>query len=76
MRLFQSAQILKENEPPNQLYRVTNSRCNFGAISVEKMEIMDSMDNLELTPSRGWTEITPINAVFSHPIGFEVRRLF
>jgi len=45
-----------------------------GANSVEKMDFMDSMGDLELTPSRGWTEITPINAIFSHPIGFEVRR--
>ena len=34
-------------------------RCSFGAISVEKMDFMDSMDIPELTPSRGWTEITP-----------------
>ena len=39
------------------------------------MEIMDSMDALELTPSRGLTQISPLNTVFSHPIGFEVRRL-
>jgi hypothetical protein len=38
------------------------------------MEFVDSMDDRESTPSREWTEITPINAVFSHPIGFEVRR--
>ena len=48
--------------------------CNCGAISVEKMEIVDSMDDRELTPSREKTDISPINAVFSHPIEFEVRR--
>jgi hypothetical protein len=41
---------------------------------MEKMEIMDSMDVPELTPSRGWTEITPKNVIFSHLIGFEVRQ--
>jgi hypothetical protein len=49
--------------------------CNCGANRVEKVEIMDLMDDRELTPSREKTEITPINAVFKLPIGFEVRRL-
>ena len=34
-------------------------RCDFGAISVEKMEIMDSVDVPELTPSREKTEKPP-----------------
>jgi hypothetical protein len=38
------------------------------------MEIVDAMDVPELTPSREKTEIAPINPMFSHPIGFEVRR--
>jgi hypothetical protein len=42
-------------EPPNQL----GFWCNIGAISVEKMEIIDSMDITELTPLREKTEITP-----------------
>ena len=50
------------------------SRCNRGAISVEKMEFIDLMDVPELTPSREKTENTPINLVYKHLIGFEVRR--
>jgi hypothetical protein len=38
------------------------------------MVFMDSMDIPDLTPSREKTENTPINHVFTHPIGFEVRR--
>jgi len=49
-------------------------RCNSGAISVEKMETVDSMDVPESTPSREKTEKPPINTVFSHPIHFEVRQ--
>jgi hypothetical protein len=43
--------------------------------TLEKMDFVDSMDNHELTSSRVWTEINPINAIFCHPIGFEVRSL-
>jgi len=50
-------------------------RCNYGAIGVEKMDFVLSMDNRELTSSRGWTVITPIYTVFTHPGQFEVRRL-
>ena len=39
------------------------------------MDFVDSMDAFELTPSREKTENTPISLVFTHPIGFEVRRL-
>ena len=48
--------------------------CSIGAIGVEKMDFVDSMDNFELTPSREKTENTPKNAVYKHHIGFEVRR--
>ena len=54
----------------------SNSRCNFGAISVERMDFVDSMDDLELTPSRGWTEFSPIIRTYIPPRQFEVRRHF
>ncbi|RLD07096.1 MAG: hypothetical protein DRI65_05360 [Chloroflexota bacterium] len=60
-------------EPSNQLIWV-GFWCNCGATMVERMETMLWMDKLELTPSRGWTEITPINAVFLPLVQFEVRR--
>jgi len=46
----------------------------FGAISVEMMEIKDSVDDHELTPSKEKKEKTPINPMFNHPIGSEGRR--
>jgi hypothetical protein len=49
--------------------------CNFGAIRMEKMDFIDSMDNPELTPSRGWTEITPMERIFSLAVQFEVKSL-
>jgi hypothetical protein len=42
---------------------------------MEKMEIVYSMDDRELTPSREKMEISPMNAIFNHPIGFEVKSL-
>jgi len=53
---------------------IDSSRCNCGAISLEKMDFMDSMDAFELIPSREKTEIAPINPVYKHHIGFEVGR--
>jgi hypothetical protein len=63
-----------ENQAAKPIDLDVISRCSFGAISVEKMDFMDSMDARELTPSREKTEITPLNAIYSHPIGFEVSR--
>ena len=36
---------------------------------------MDSMDNRELTPSRGWTDFTPMETIIKYPVQFEVRSL-
>jgi len=49
-------------------------RCNVGAIRVEKMDFVDSMDACELTLSREKTEITPINRMDTPPRQFEVSR--
>ena len=48
--------------------------CNSGAIGMERVDSVHSMDTCELTPSRGWTEITPIYTVFTSLAQFEVRR--
>ena len=65
----------EKNQAANPVDAADLSWCNFGAIRVDKMETMDSMDDCELTLSREKTEKPPINTVFTHPIGFEVRRL-
>jgi len=60
-------------EPPIQLFGVC-FWCRSGATGMERMDFVYLMDNSWYSPSRGWTEISPIYTVFPFPVQFEVRR--
>jgi len=72
--------FLNENQQKNERNRaakpvdLVHFGCNCGAIGMERMDSVLLMDSSWLTPSRGWTDITPMEAMFSPPVQFEVRR--
>jgi len=62
---------LIEIEPPIQLLWWFYS----GAIGVDRMDFMLRLDSFGSILSRGWTDFTLMEAIFSPPVHFEVRRL-